>query len=281
MIAICPNPFRDTELKYTLEAQKILHADGFETVICPVFADDAPESIPSGIETAALRPALSDCELAIVIGGDGTILSVAREMHGFSIPLLGVNLGTKGFMTALEPEELSLISRAARGDYHVSRRMMLDVELLRGGETIYSDSVLNDVVMHGYGDCIKLTAWCEGDKITNFSGDGIILSTPTGSTGYSMSAGGPIVEPDAEAIILSPICAHAMASRSFVLGPGRKITVKAEKLHVRKAYLSVDGNWAVDLENGDVMVVRRSSHYTLMADLGLKSFYDIAYEKLT
>ncbi len=281
MIAICPNPFRDTELKYTLEAQKILHADGFETVICPVFADDAPESIPSGIETAALRPALSDCELAIVIGGDGTILSVAREMHGFSIPLLGVNLGTKGFMTALEPEELSLISRAARGDYHVSRRMMLDVELVRGGETIYSDSVLNDVVMHGYGDCIKLTAWCEGDKITNFSGDGIILSTPTGSTGYSMSAGGPIVEPDAEAIILSPICAHAMASRSFVLGPGRKITVKAEKLHVRKAYLSVDGNWAVDLENGDVVVVRRSSHYTLMADLGLKSFYDIAYEKLT
>ncbi len=281
MIAICPNPFRDTELKYTLEAQKILHADGFETVICPVFADDAPESIPSGIETAALRPALSDCELAIVIGGDGTILSVAREMHGFSIPLLGVNLGTKGFMTALEPEELPLISRAARGDYHVSRRMMLDVELLRGGETIYSDSVLNDVVMHGYGDCIKLTAWCEGDKITNFSGDGIILSTPTGSTGYSMSAGGPIVEPDAEAIILSPICAHAMASRSFVLGPGRKITVKAEKLHVRKAYLSVDGNWAVDLENGDAMVVRRSSHYTLMADLGLKSFYDIAYEKLT
>lgn len=281
MIAICPNPFRDTELKYTLKAQKILHADGFETVICPVFADDAPESIPSGIETAALRPALSDCELAIVIGGDGTILSVAREMHGFSIPLLGVNLGTKGFMTALEPEELPLISRAARGGYHVSRRMMLDVELVRGGETIYSDSVLNDVVMHGYGDCIKLTAWCEGDKITNFSGDGIILSTPTGSTGYSMSAGGPIVEPDAEAIILSPICAHAMASRSFVLGPGRKITVKAEKLHVRKAYLSVDGNWAVDLENGDVMVVRRSSHYTLMADLGLKSFYDIAYEKLT
>ncbi len=281
MIAICPNPFRDTELKYTLEAQKILHADGFETVICPVFADDAPESIPSGIETAALRPALSDCELAIVIGGDGTILSVAREMHGFSIPLLGVNLGTKGFMTALEPEELPLISRAARGGYHVSRRMMLDVELVRGGETIYSDSVLNDVVMRGYGDCIKLTAWCEGDKITNFSGDGIILSTPTGSTGYSMSAGGPIVEPDAEPIILSPICAHAMASRSFVLGPGRKITVKAEKLHVRKAYLSVDGNWAVDLENGDVMVVRRSSHYTLMADLGLKSFYDIAYEKLT
>ena len=242
---------------------------------------DRSFEIPSDLRFREIQKEIRTADMLICFGGDGTILSVAREMHGFSIPLLGVNLGTKGFMTALEPEELPLISRAARGDYHVSRRMMLDVELLRGGETIYSDSVLNDVVMHGYGDCIKLTAWCEGDKITNFSGDGIILSTPTGSTGYSMSAGGPIVEPDAEAIILSPICAHAMASRSFVLGPRRKITVKAEKLHMRKAYLSVDGNWAVDLENGDAMVVRRSSHYILMADLGLKSFYDIAYEKLT
>lgn len=281
MIAICPNPFRDADLKYTLEAQKILSSEGFETVICPVFADDAPGAVPANIKTAELKSTLPECGLAVVIGGDGTILSVARESHSLDIPLLGVNLGTKGFMTALEPDELPLILKAAKGNFNVSRRMMLDVELVRGGELIYTDSVLNDAVIHGYGDCVKLTAWCEGDKITNFSGDGIILSTPTGSTGYSMSAGGPIVEPDAEAIILSPICAHAMASRSFVLDPGREITVMTEKLHVRKAYLSVDGNWAVDLENGDVMVVRRSSHYTLMANLGLRSFYDIAYDKLT
>ena len=139
MIAICPNPFRDTELKYTLEAQKILHADGFETVICPVFADDAPESIPSGIETAALRPALSDCELAIVIGGDGTILSVAREMHGFGIPLLGVNLGTKGFMTALEPEELSSLRCGYRAPYIIAAARAVDSGRLDLDSLIHTD----------------------------------------------------------------------------------------------------------------------------------------------
>lgn len=281
MIAICPNPFRDIDLKYTLMADKLLKAEGFQTAICPVFADDSPESVPDGIETVSFESVAHDCDLAIVIGGDGTILSVVRNMQGCNIPILGVNLGTKGFMTALEPENLSLIVNAARGNYNISRRMMLDVDLVRKGEVIYTDSALNDVVMHGYGDCIKFTAWCEGDKITNFSGDGIILSTPTGSTGYSMSAGGPIVEPDAEAIILSPICAHVMGARSFVLDPGRRITVRAEKLHGRKAYLSVDGNWTMDLENEDVMVVKRSADYTLMANLGLKSFYEIAYEKLT
>ena len=94
---------------------------------------------------------------------------------------------------------------------------------------------------------------------------------------YQVQAG----ETDAEAIILSPICAHVMGARSFVLDPGRRITVQAEKLHGRKAYLSVDGNWTMDLDNGDTMVVRRSEHYTLMANMGLKSFYDIAYQKLT
>ena len=158
---------------------------------------------------------------------------------------------------------------------------MIDVELEREGKVIYTDHALNDVVLHGYGECIQLTAWCDGDAITSFSGDGIILSTPTGSTGYSMSAGGPIVEPDAAAIILSPICAHMMSAKTFVLGPDRTILVRTQKLHGRRAYMSVDGNSVADLENGDQIRVRRSSHCTLMADLGLKSFYEIAYEKLT
>lgn len=281
MIAICPNPFRDTELKYTKEVQTLLNADGYETVVCPVFAEEGDAALPGDVELAPLAETVPGCELAIVIGGDGTILSVSRSIQGHSIPLLGVNLGTKGFMTALEPENLALVRNAARGEYQISRRMMLDVDLIRGDKTVYRDCALNDVVMHGYGDCIGFTAWCGGDKITGFSGDGIIVSTPTGSTGYSMSAGGPIVEPDAQALILSPICAHVMGARSFVLDPGKVISVRAERLHGRKAYLSVDGNWTMDLENDDIMVVRRSENHVLMANMGLKSFYDICYEKLT
>ena len=281
MIAICPNPFRDIGLNITRQVKALLEAEGFETLVCPVFADDEPEAVPADIETASLRDYADRCTLAVVIGGDGTILSVVRTLHERAIPLLGVNLGTKGFMAALEPENVPLIVRAAKGDMSISRRMMIDVELERDGKVIYTDHALNDVVLHGYGECITLTAWCDGDAITSFSGDGIILSTPTGSTGYSMSAGGPIVEPDAAAIILSPICAHMLSAKSFVLGPERTILVRTQKLHGRRAYMSVDGNSVVDLENEDQIRVRRSSHCTLMADLGLKSFYEIAYEKLT
>ena len=280
MIAVCPNPFRDQELALTRRACALLQEAGFSTVICPIFAQDAPELLPADLEMKSLEQEAPDCELCIVIGGDGTILSVARQLHEQAIPILGVNLGTKGFMTALEPEELPLIVDAACGRYRLSRRMMLQLSLEREGKCIYTDHALNDVVLHGYGDCIQLTASCDGDVITRFSGDGIILSTPTGSTGYSMSAGGPIVEPDAENIIISPICAHVMGSRSFVMDPRRRISVRAEKLHGRRAYLSVDGNSALDLENGDILSVFRSPHSTLMANLGLRSFYEIAYEKL-
>ena len=203
-----------------------------------------------------------------------------RALHGLSVPLLGINLGTKGFMTALEPEDYRFTVKAAKGEMAISRRMMLDVALVRDGEVLYTDCALNDAVIHGYGECIQMTASCSGKVMTSFSGDGIILATPTGSTGYSMSAGGPIVEPDAANIILSPICAHRMVSRSFVLDPQRTVTVKAEKLHGRRAYLSVDGNSVADLANGDEIVVKRSAHETLMADMGLKSFYEMAFEKL-
>ena len=281
MIAICPNPFRDSELKYTRQAAEMLHAAGYETVVCPVFAEDVPQMIPEDIKATTLDAVRSRCSLVVVIGGDGTILSAARQLHNADIPILGVNLGSKGFMAALEPEHMQLIVKAAAGEYTVSRRMMLDIELERGGEIIYRDKALNDVVLHGYGDCIRLTAWCAGDRITSFSGDGIILSTPTGSTGYSMSAGGPIVEPEASAIIVSPICAHMMSARSYVLSASHDVSVLAEKLHGRRAYISVDGNSAMDLTNGDLLRVRRSERCILMADMGLKSFFDLAFEKLT
>ena len=281
MIAVCPNPFRDTELALTKQAVRLLEENGFTTAVCPVFVDNDSEVIPSGISACRIQDIAQDCSLAVVIGGDGTLLAVARQLRAYSLPVLGVNLGTKGFMAALEPDDLPQIVNAARGEGELSRRMMLDVALIRNGKVIYTDCALNDAVIHGYGDCVNITAWCNGERMTGFSGDGVILSTPTGSTGYSMSAGGPIVEPDAENIILSPICAHVMGARTFVLGPTRQITIKTEKLHGRRAYLSVDGNSVFDLANGDTVTVKRSEHYTQMINLGIKSFYEIAYEKLS
>lgn len=281
MIAISPNPFRDTGLEITKKAAALLKEEGVESVVCPVFSEDEPNVLPVGIDARSLEQEADRCSMILVVGGDGTILEVARRLHHREIPILGINLGTKGFMSTLEPEQLELLRKVAHGGYSVSRRMMLNVRLLRNGSTVCSHIALNDAVLHGYGDCIRLCASCESGKITTFSGDGIILATPTGSTGYSMSAGGPIVEPDAANIIISPICAHAIGARTFVLGANRLVTVTAEHLHGRRAYLSIDGKWAADLAGGDVLQVSRSEHETLMVDLELRSFFEAAYDKLS
>ena len=280
MIAICPNPFRDKGCELSRRVAALLNENGFETCYCPIFAEDGDAILPPGFPVRRLSEAAAQCSLVVVIGGDGTILHAARQVHPLEVTMLGINLGSKGFLANLEPEEYEYVLKAARGEYRLSRRMKLDVSLWRGGREICRDQALNDVVMHGYGDCIKITAFCNGNRITAFSGDGIILSTPTGSTGYSMSAGGPIVEPNAEAILLSPICAHMMSSRSFVLRADNVITIEMEKQHDRRAYLSVDGTSVTDLSGGDRLVVTRSESSTHMADLGLRNFYDIAFDKL-
>lgn len=272
MIAICPNPYRDIDLELTSKAVSILESEGFECVVLPVFSGSSGEK--------SLKDFRDELSLAIIIGGDGTILSVAGDAHEIDVPLLGVNLGTKGFMASIEPENIDLIRKAAKGEYKISRRMMLDVFLQRNESDEYIGSALNDAVIHGYGECVEISVRCCGEKITAFSGDGVVFATPTGSTGYSMSAGGPIVEPEAQSIIVSPICAHAMGSRSFVLDSHRTVSAKATIVYGRKAYLSVDGSSGINLQNGDEIVVKRSERCISMVDLGVKSFYETAFEKL-
>jgi len=265
MIAVCPNPFRDTDLKLTSACLKLLRQHGYSCTVCPVFTDEAwsaPESL-GGETSRMLSEVLPDVSHILALGGDGTILAVVRQLKGAPIPIVGVNLGTKGFMTALEPDEISLIPDALKPDAPVSRRMMLKLFLRRG-----------DQVIHGYGECIQPTAWADGKKMFSFSGDGLVLATPTGSTGYSMSAGGPIVEPDARAILLTPICAHTLSAKPFVVSPTKTVRVLTEKLTGRRAYLAVDGYQVADLESGDLLEVSCSEHTVLMPDFGLRSFFE-------
>ena len=280
LIVLCPNPYRDCGLELTRMARDILQKSGFRVAVCPVFGVHDTSVIPDDVELSAWSAVTDKARLFIVIGGDGTILHTARYLNHSEIPMLGVNLGTKGFMASLEPEDIGLILDAAKGDYSSSFRMMIDIELIRDGEVIYADVGLNDAVIHGMGDCIKLTAWCDRERIMSFSGDGIIISTPTGSTGYSMSAGGPIVEPEAGNLIISPICAHYIGARSFVLSSDHTITVMAEKLHDRRAYVSVDGTDGFELANEDIVIVRRSAKRANLVHLGERSFYDSTFDKL-
>lgn len=270
MIAVCPNPYRDIDLELTYKAVSCLKNAGFETVVCEIFSDGEN----------ALRELADKLSLAVIIGGDGTILQAADELEGFDVPILGVNLGTKGFMASVEPEDIDKIVLAAKGEYIKSERMMLDVELSREGKTQYLGSCLNDAVIHGYGDTINICAATDGSRIIQFSGDGIVLATPTGSTGYSMSAGGPIAEPEAKAIIISPICAHSLGARNYVIGADRVVTVRTEKLFERKAYLSVDGKNVSDILSGDIVTVKKSMNKVIFASIGSKNFFEMAFEKL-
>lgn len=280
LIVLCPNPYRDCGLELTIKAHKLLRDNGYDVSVCPVFGAEDKNVIPDSVKITPWSDIVDKAYMFMVIGGDGTILHTARYLNHSDIPMLGINLGTKGFMASLEPEDLDMILDAAAGNYISSRRMMIDVELLRDGKVVYSDCGLNDVVVHGMGDCIKITACCDGDRIMSFSGDGIVVSTPTGSTGYSMSAGGPIVEPEARNFIISPICAHVMGAKSFVLSPRHQVTVGAEKIHDRRAYVSVDGSDGFELANNDIAVIKQSEKTANLIHLGQKSFYDLTFEKL-
>lgn len=273
MIAVCPNPYRDHDFIYTRRVLSLLGELGQTACVCPIFADSsfAP---PEGMTLCRLRERLTELSHIIVLGGDGTILAVVRELDGAAVPILGINLGTKGFMTSLEPEELDRIQEALHQETPVSTRMMLEARLERDGRIILEERALNDVVLHGYGECIQPTAWADGKKMFAFSGDGLIIATPTGSTGYSMSAGGPIVDPNARAILLTPICAHTLTAKPFVLPPDRKVEVLTEKLTGRRAYLAVDGYSVKDLESGDVLTVQASESSVQMIDLSRGSFFD-------
>lgn len=275
-IVLCPNPYRDTELKVTKRARSLLESAGHSVVVSPVFVD-----IEDGSGFTPLKYSAETAELIVILGGDGTLLHVARETMGREIPLVCVDLGSRGFMAELEPNELWRVADAAKGRFRRSRRMMLDVELIRGGEVVFRDSALNDAVIKSPLNCVDVEVCADGVRISRITGDGVLVATPTGSTAYSMSAGGPIVEPEAENIIVTPICAHIVAARSFVLSPERRVTIAPERIKGREALLSVDGGEGIVLQSGDVIAVKRSEHRVILADMGVKSFYDTVFDKLT
>lgn len=278
-VVLCANPYKDEGLKVTCEARDLLESAGFEVKISPEYLDGDVLLPCAGVEFSDFESSIQGAALVVSLGGDGTIMHTARRLIGHHVPVIGVNLGTVGFLAELEYSDLYRLVTAAQGNYTPSPRMMLKVMVERGGQEVYSDYALNDVSIHGITQTIHLTALGDGRKIIEFSGDGLVVATPTGSTAYSMSAGGPLVEPTAENIILTPICAHALLARSFVLAPDRTVTVEVSCIRGRKAIMSVDGG-SFELRDGDILRARKAGYQTLLAHVGSKAFYDIVFEKL-
>ena len=276
-----PNPYRDKYFNFAKQAEQILKEVGIETKTCLAFDVDKAFRLPENVKLYNLQEEMRDADLLICFGGDGTILHASKAAMKADIPILGVNIGTMGFMAELESGELGELRRLASGEYTVEERMMLHVVAEHEGEVVLVDDALNDAVITkgAVARTVQMSVACDGVEIMSFGGDGLIVCTPTGSTAYSMSAGGPIVEPTAQNIIVTPICAHDMQSKTVVTAPTRTITVEVGRIGRKNAFLSVDGGRALRLNMADRVTITQSKNTTKLMHLSQRSFFDVIKNK--
>lgn len=280
-VILTPNPYRDKNFNTVREAIAILEQAGVEARACLPFEVDRSFELPKDIHFSRLDRELPKASAVVCFGGDGTILHMAKSATRFGLPILGVNIGTMGFMAELEGSELSELKRLATGEYTIDSRMMLDVTVMRDREIIFKDICLNDaaITKGAIARIVHLSVKCDGVQAMECGGDGVIIATPTGSTAYSLSAGGPIVEPEANSILITPVCAHDVVSRTLVTSEKRVITVGLTHNARRNAYLSVDGGKALKINMGDEITIRKSPLVTQLLRLKNHSFYDVINRK--
>ncbi|MEW6242749.1 MAG: NAD(+)/NADH kinase [Bacillota bacterium] len=231
---------------------------------------------------APLSVWVSSVELVLVLGGDGTLLSAARSIAPSQAPLLGVNLGRLGFLTEVElPELFGVLPAILRREYKLEERMMLEALLHRGGQVTQRLLALNEVVVTkgSFARLVSLHVAIDESYVDTYPADGLIIATPTGSTAYSLSAGGPIVNPNLEVMIITPICPHTLYWRSLVIASTETVKVKINPIYPG-SNLTVDGQYGVALEPGDEIVVRRADATVRLVRLPEWNFYEVLRRKL-
>lgn len=250
--------------------------------VCVTAPDEyCAEEVRTALGAQPEAAAIDGADVAVVIGGDGSILRAARALAPRGVPILGVNMGRIGFMSELEPTELDAIDAMCRGDYETEERMMLRTTVRRGEELLLDAHSLNDVTVNRAENhkLIELDIWSDAQFISKFRADGVIVATPTGSTAYSMSAGGPILEPTLHNLTITPICAQGLYTKSFVLAPNRRVSIRIADGH-RGAILTPDGHEGVRVSAGDEIIVSQSPYTTRLVRIKGKSVYEIIRDKL-
>ena len=273
---IVTNRSKDKNLALTQHIKQFLEDRGKTCVI----ASEKKEEDPLLITRKHLSVIPEDTELCIVLGGDGTMLQAARSIAYLDIPLVGVNLGTMGYLAEVEASTIDdALIRIIEGQYEIEDRMML-----RGSVEGKKDYSLNDIILTRYQDIstIGYNVYVNDQFLCSYFADGLIVSTPTGSTGYNMSAGGPIIEPSADMILVTPVCPHTLNSRSLVFSPGTRIVVELRKGRDgknKKAIASFDGSGTLLMRSGDCLEIKKSKKTTKILKLGKDSFLDIISKK--
>lgn len=283
---IITNKPKDEQLKVTKEVVSYLESHGKKCSVC--IRDRKAEEYRKGTEETKKEinvPEGTDCIL--VLGGDGTLLQAAVNTMDLDIPLLGINLGTLGFMAEVEKSGIEHALQALLShSYDVEERMMLDGQIFHEGRIEKELHALNDIVLTRRGS-LKIVAYdiyVNGQFLNSYHADGVIISTPTGSTGYNMSAGGPIVEPKAKMLLLTPICPHSMSARSIVLAPDDLIEIRVRdgrNGEVQEMEVNFDGSFTKHLSTGDSIRICKSERVTKFIRLSKVSFLEILHKKIS
>lgn len=220
--------------------------------------------------------------VGLTLGGDGTLLNTTRFLSPHGIAICGINMGQLGFLTAIElPELAPSLEKIIRGDYSIEKRQMLNVAILRNSEQVENASALNDVVVAkgGFSRMIRLKLFIDGHLTANYPADGLIVATSTGSTGYSLSAGGPIVSPSLRVTVITPICPHSLNTRSLIVSDKEKIRLEPQATH-DDIVLTVDGQTSYNLKSDDKILITRSPFQARFVKFEGSSYYDSLWTKL-
>ncbi len=224
---------------------------------------------------------IRECDIAVTVGGDGTIIHNAKFAAHYNKPLLGINLGRIGFVANIEPDEIDELKKLVLGDYRIQRRMLLDITVDKDGRQ-ESFTAMNEAVIHrdSLSNLVDISVELDDERIITYRADGMLFSTPTGSTAYAFSAGGPVIQPDMRCILLSPVCPHALSSRQVVFGEDAVLSASVHPHSTLKCYLTVDGQHHIPISSDDRITVRKAKEELQLIILKEKNFYTLLNEKL-
>jgi len=226
---------------------------------------------------------LENSEIVICLGGDGTFLKVARSVYKRNLPMFGINLGTLGFLTEVDKDKIdTAISQIMEGEYRIEERMMLETRIFCDGKVIEMEASLNEVVISrgALSRILHLDTYVNDMFLDTFPGDGLIIATPTGSTAYSLSAGGPIAEPDINVMIITPICPHNLYSRSFITNCNSTIKIEVGEDYYHGAMVAVDGQKGYEIKGGDIVEIKKAQSVVKIVRIGNKSLFNILRTKI-
>lgn len=259
---------------------KLIKDAGFTVMVSEEYAHLFPDKT---IVKTSLQTMCQQASTVITLGGDGTFLNVADLAVRYDVALLGVNLGTLGYLAQIDKSDLDRIPEILKSDYAVQKRMMLKTEVIRHNETVYEYAALNDVVVTRSAVLkpVNIELYGESGIIADYFCDGLIFSTPTGSSAYSLSVGGPIMDPSMEAILVSAISPHALSSHSLVFHPQKTLECTVHSTKSINALISVDGRHVFYLQQGDRIVVKRNDKYLRLLQLSDCDFYTVLKNKFS